>query len=61
MIHATPKHSSIFAVTPTRAEWARADLGAAALALEVTARRAALDPGGALRSGEDAGGNVPRS
>jgi CHAT domain-containing protein len=61
MIHATPEHSYVFAVTPTRAEWARADLGAAALAVEVTALRAALDPGGFLRGGEDASGDVPQS
>lgn len=54
MIHSTARHSYVFAVTPTRADWARADIGAAALDGEVKALRLALDPGGALRSGEDA-------
>ncbi|MES2337332.1 MAG: CHAT domain-containing protein [Pseudomonadota bacterium] len=58
MIHATPTHSYIFAVTRTAADWARADIGAAALGGEVKALRNALDPSGALRSGEDASGDV---
>ncbi|WP_326523506.1 CHAT domain-containing protein [Sphingomonas sp.] len=58
MIHSTPTHSYIFAVTRTQADWARADIGAEALAGEVRALRNALDPSGALRAGEDASGDV---
>ncbi len=58
LVHATATHSYIFAVTSTAADWARADIGAAALAGEVKALRNALDPAGALRSGEDASGDV---
>lgn len=58
MIHATPAHTYVFAVTARRSTWARADIGAVALAGEVKALRAALDPAGALRAGEDASGDV---
>ncbi len=61
MIHSTVDHSYIFAVTRDRAEWARADIGRKDMDAEVRVLRAALDPGGALRSGEDASGDVQRA
>lgn len=53
LIHAAADHIYSFAVTRARADWSRADIGAAALADEVRMLRIALDPGGAMR-GEDA-------
>ncbi len=44
LIHSTADHSYIFAVTATKADWARTDLGRAAVDGEVQALRAALDP-----------------
>ena len=61
MIHATATHSYVFAVTRTTADWARADLGAKAIAAEVAALRAGLDRGGAARAGEDASTDVAQT
>lgn len=58
MIHATPRHSYVFAVTRTAADWARADLGAKALEAEVAALRQSLDRGSNTRAGEDASTDV---
>ncbi len=44
LIHSTAEHSYIFAVTATKADWARTDMGRDAVDGEVRALRTALDP-----------------
>lgn len=58
LLHPTDTHVYLFALTRTKADWGRADLDRKALDGEVRALRAALDPGGALRAGEDASQDV---
>lgn len=58
LLHPTDTHVYLFALTRTKADWARADLDRKVLDGEVRALRAALDPGGALRAGEDASQDV---